>query len=136
MANQGLFAAMVDRNIKFCLGDVGVAQLILFFMRLRRSRTTFLHFKEVLIAGIPFREIEKIWELVVFLILNGCYRISNLRYGIYNKIINGCNKSFVFILRLSFLRRLSSWDLIYCGNLTNRIKIGMSVLAKLIYFFV
>ena len=29
-ANQGLFAAMVARNLKFGLEDVGVAQVVLF----------------------------------------------------------------------------------------------------------
>ena len=107
------------------------------FKRLRRSKTTFFHLKEVLIVGIPFREIEKMWELYVFLMLNGFYWISNIKDSIYNKIINGCNKSLVFTIRLSSsLRRLSSWDLIYCRNLTDRLKIGTSVSAELIYFFV
>ena len=106
-------------------------------MRLGKSKTTFLCFREVLIIGIPFKEIEKIWEIGVFLILNVCYQISNLRDSIYNKIVNGCSKSLIFTVRLSSsLRRSNSWDLIYCRDLFDRFKIGTGVSAEMIYFVI
>jgi hypothetical protein len=80
---------------------------------------------------------KKVWEYGFSLMLNGFYRISNLRDSVYNKIVNSCSKSLIFtVWSSSSLRRSSSWNLIYCRNLTNRLKISTSVLAKLIYFVV
>ena len=102
-----------------------------------RPITTFFRFREVLKVGILFREIKKVWESGISLMLNGCYRISNLKDSVYNKIIYSCSKSLIFtVWSSSSLRRSSSWNLIYCRNLTNRLKISTSVSEKLIYFIV
>ena len=107
------------------------------FRRLERPITTFFCFREVLKVGILFREIKKILESGFSLMLNGCYQISNIRDSIYNKIVNSCSESLVFtVWSSSPLRRSSSWNLIYCRNLTDRLKINTSVSAKFIYFIV